>query len=465
MTTTSVKDIGRMPGAGLLQGNTVGKTGEENFQSVWNMRAGSDKADAGQGNVYERSVRQKADVKPGDALRAKKNTKQSLDKADVAASGQSEELSREDFEKIAETVGTAMAELMQQIAETLGISEEKLQEIMNTMQLSPEDLLIQENLSNLLLEACGAENGMTLLTDEQLYADYRMLMEQGQAVQKQCCEELGIDSEKLLQEALQMLTREPDGEAKAEAIFKEEPVIEVSMRKTDDGINAEKEENGMAVQTKPAESDRNTARDEAGFAGENAGQSAEGEHANPVLQTLQNENTNLTDVKMQTPESTWSSQTQDIMRQIMDYMRIQVEPDVSSLEMQLHPASLGKLQIHIASEGGVLTANFVTESETVKAALESQMVQFKENFAQQGVKVEAVEVTVQTHEFERNLEQDNEGQSRKEDSRSPRVRTRRIRLNGPDGLEESEMQADYAQEDRLTAEMMAANGQTVDFTA
>lgn len=70
--------------------------------------------------------------------------------------------------------------------------------------------------------------------------------------------------------------------------------------------------------------------------------------------------------------------TENIMRQIMDYMKIQVKADTSNLEMQLHPASLGTVQVQIASKGGAVTANFIAQNETVKAALESQMVQLIE---------------------------------------------------------------------------------------
>jgi flagellar hook-length control protein FliK len=156
--------------------------------------------------------------------------------------------------------------------------------------------------------------------------------------------------------------------------------------------------------------------------------------------------------------SQWDTSTQDIMRQVMDYMRINLKPELTNLEMQLHPASLGTLQVQVASKGGVITANFITQNEAVKSALESQMIQLKESFEEQGVKVEAIEVTVQSHAFERNLEQ---GRGRGNQGREPerKARTRRIDLNDPFSVEEME------QEDVLAAEIMTANGSTVDYTA
>ena len=143
------------------------------------------------------------------------------------------------------------------------------------------------------------------------------------------------------------------------------------------------------------------------------------------------------------------------MEQILDYMKVQLGSDVTSLEMQLHPASLGTLQIQIASKAGVVTANFITQNEAVKAALESQMVQLKEQF--EGVKVEAIEVTVQTHEFERNLDEQGRGRGGQEPGK--KNRTRRVNLNA------SLMQEGLEEEEALAADMLAAGGSTVDYTA
>lgn len=89
------------------------------------------------------------------------------------------------------------------------------------------------------------------------------------------------------------------------------------------------------------------------------------------------------------------------------------------------------------------------------------MVQLKENFAEQGVKVEAIEVTVQTHQFEQNLEQGRDrGSNQENEAGVGRKRTRRINLN--EAFAEEEPQTE---EDRIAADMMSANGNTVDFTA
>ena len=81
-----------------------------------------------------------------------------------------------------------------------------------------------------------------------------------------------------------------------------------------------------------------------------------------------------------------------------------------------------------------------------------------DRFEEQGVKVEAVEVTVQTHEFERNLDQ-GRGREQQSNESAKKGRTRRINLNDALSMENME------EEDALAADMMAASGNTVDYTA
>jgi flagellar hook-length control protein FliK len=152
--------------------------------------------------------------------------------------------------------------------------------------------------------------------------------------------------------------------------------------------------------------------------------------------------------------------TQEIMDQILDYMKVQLKPEMDQLEMQLHPESLGTLRIQLTAREGEVTAQFHVQNESVKAAIEGQLTILKDTLKEQGVKVEAVEVTVESHAFESNLwqgQERNTGESYQGNKKTPR----RINLNSLDeeGLEAAD------EEERLAAEIMKANGGTVDYTA
>ena len=131
--------------------------------------------------------------------------------------------------------------------------------------------------------------------------------------------------------------------------------------------------------------------------------------------------------------------------------------------MTLNPQSLGNVAVNLISKNGALTAEFTTQTEAAKAALESQIVVLKENLEQQGVKVDAVDVTVSSHAFEQNLEQGNDGDSEAEAAEKERLRkgTRKIDLNTfTDGYPE-----DIDEADQVTVSMMQSDGNRMDYRA
>ena len=105
----------------------------------------------------------------------------------------------------------------------------------------------------------------------------------------------------------------------------------------------------------------------------------------------------------------------------------------------LNPENLGKVHIAVTARQGVITAQLTAQNEQVKAALENQMTALKEHFNNQGVKgvkVESVEITVQSHGFEsqQNLEGNNSEQAGQE-----KKTHRKLDLSSLEELEESDM--------------------------
>jgi flagellar hook-length control protein FliK len=475
MTTTSVKsvanvaNVGNVVSPGAQAANIAVQAADSSFQTVWNNQTGSDKTAPRQdeNTAADKAVdKAAAKAKPGEDLRAKDSSRKNVRTDDADQTGENltadnSQPDEKDVEAAMEVVASAVTELVQQVADTFEIPVEAVQEIMDDMNLQPADLLQPENLSNLLLEAGGAQDSLALLTDGQLYENYQTLMEQGKEVLEQCSDQLNLTPEQLVQTvetAPTPVLEKTDGK----------PAIEISVEREDSEPVAQtpETENAGAVQD-TVNVQENSNSNASNGSNTNAGHTQHEGHekqsegtGNLVLQTINDTAFDAQIENEQAVADTRDVDTEEVMRQIMDYMRIQVKPEASSLEMQLHPASLGTLQIQVASKGGVVTANFVTQNEAVKAALESQMVQLKESFAEQGVKVEAIEVTVQTHQFEENLEQGQGGQS--QETEAKRTRTRRITLSGAD---EMDLPEDLEEEDQITAQMMAANGNTVDYTA
>ena len=453
MAGTTIKGVGNGSNVQMPDLTTAAKQNAgTGFQAVWNKTQSS--AQTANASTNNRNRTDRSDVRRGDSLKNGDRQRDNLVHSSDDKGMDSEKTDAKDLEKAQEVLGTIVQNLIGQITGTFSISEEELQVIMDDLGMTKMDLTDPTSLNELLMNISGAQDSFALLTDEDLYGNVKGIMNLQNELVGQAQEDLNVTFEEW-QQTVAGIAQETVAE----------PVITVEM---DDTVNttAGSQTGEAAIPTQEPEilenqAAQNTQGEKAGDFGEKQEHAANGEHGNLLLQNLKEGNF-LTQLQQtaQTEEA-GPVDTQDIMRQIMDYMKVSVKPDSSDLEMQLHPQSLGTLHIQMAAKNGVVTANFITENETVKAALESQMVQLKENFTEQGIKVEAIEVMVQTHQFEQNLEQGRDGSgSREAEAGVGKRRTRRINLNT--AFAEDEPQTE---EDRIAADMMSANGNTVDFTA
>jgi flagellar hook-length control protein FliK len=154
-----------------------------------------------------------------------------------------------------------------------------------------------------------------------------------------------------------------------------------------------------------------------------------------------------------------SVNTTDIIRQIVDQISIAKTTGESVIEMQLNPENLGKLYINVTERNSEITARIAVSNETVKNALESQMVALRENLQDANIRVNDVEITIATHEFERNLEQNAGNENGRQDGQQF---THQSSSNGVNRTGHNEAASDEA---GLAAQIMRDNGNSVDFMA
>ncbi len=366
-------------------------------------------------------------------------------------------------------------ELVEKVAEELGVTEEEVIAAMEALGLTMIDLLNADNMTQLVL-AIEGEDMLSLMTDEGLYNSLQNILSMVSQATNQLQEELGITPEELaamLEEATakeelpkdkQELPAQdgvkeqiPEGEEDyTVTVERNGETVKVSVEV--DGNSESKSEEVTSLKTQPAEEQQTSGKEE-GSKKDGASHrehTQESTQGNLLLENLLNRSnavkTDMAFENVMTQQNT--EQTQNIMNQIMDYMRIQVRSDMTQMELQLNPASLGTVNINITSKAGVITAQFLTQNETVKAAIESQIVQLKNSFEEQGIKVESVEVAVANHSFERNLNGEGSRQQQSQDGR--RKGTRRVNLNGQTLDEEPEPENEQP---------VLADGSTVNFTA
>lgn len=151
----------------------------------------------------------------------------------------------------------------------------------------------------------------------------------------------------------------------------------------------------------------------------------------------------------------------DVIRQLVDAVKINVTEQTQSMEITLSPEHLGKVELTVAAKDGVLTAKLTTTNEDVRAVIENQLIVLKENFQNSGLKVEAIEVTIASHGFEdgRNLEGREQQGEEQEENHQKRI----LSLDEINRLVDGE--DDLTQDQLLEVEMMRANGQNVSILA
>lgn len=362
-------------------------------------------------------------------------------------------------------------EMTQEVAKELDVTVEKVEKAMEELGLSPISLLDPSNLRQLILQLSGEQDATVLLTDEGLFAKLQALLDAAAQIKSGLAEELNISPEdmqallKAMEDGKNLSAGEGLGQEAVDSAEESTPQITVEVKAGGDEIKLSTDEKGNVtgtVEVIPSNADESTTGQSGDAQGKNSGQgqSENMMHAgNQLLEGLQQDNAQTAEVSFEQTTSYFGEQTQDIMNQIMDYMKIQLKPGMEQLEMQLHPASLGTVQVQISARGGEITAQFHVQNETVKAAIESQISTLQESFKEQGVKVQEIQVTVESHGFESNLWQ---GQSREENtsSQNGKKQPRRINLNELNGVFAEEA----SEEEVLAAKMMEANGNTVDYT-
>lgn len=394
------------------------------------------------------------------------------------------------MEKAKDAVEETAKKVVKEVADTLEVSEEDVEAAMETLGLSALDLLDKANLIQLMMNLSGETDMFALTTNEALYADIMKvigaLQEELAVIQEafglsdeqmaDCMEMLELqqgEEEQLFDEVLNDKTEiasVSETEDVAETVKnsdKESGKAVVTLTKNGEEIKAVVEtdtKTGAATITQ--ESNPLSGQNESGemTQGESGRQNEHGSKDNAqtpnlVLQNLmQNQNASQVQGSSEIPFT--DTQTQDIMDQIMDYMKVQVKTDTTSLEMQLHPESLGTLNIHIASKDGILTAQFTAQNEAVKSVIESQLISLQENLNEQGIKVQAVEVNVAAQQFDRNMEQgQSQGGNTSEEAKKKNVR--RLNLGDLESIEEEELE----EADKIAVDMMARSGNTVDYMA
>ena len=483
-------------------------------------------------------------------------------KAQVTESGLELTIS---FPKLSEEVKTALTQLKEQLVQKIKdgfqVSEEEVQQAMETLAITMFDLMQNGGLQQMAVALGGGDSLVALVTSEDLMGAYQKVsqelnefMESLPVDVTQTMEEIagklsqmtakfdellkkaGVDTPeqleaavkevkteigKLMTQAILDTPKNVDADVPAETIMLEEtvsldgmseagnPVAENGILKENpeeilsteknvwDGANASVQtelEDAFKADVKVAGKENEDGEkgkiqdlkepskgevlketltkmaetDQKGFAAKDQNSSQGNSSFGDLEKTITKgqEQKNVTTVQtvsfdnqIQTITKTEQTSFEGIVRQIVQQVKVQVKPDTVSMELQLNPENLGKVNLHVSSKEGAVTAQLFVQNETVKQAIEGQIMVLREAMQQQGIKVEAVEVTVETGDSSRNLEQHEEDS--KENAREQARKVSRKNINLLNGLEE----VDLEEEEILRTHIMRQSGNSLDMNA
>ena len=346
------------------------------------------------------------------------------------------------------------------VCAVLDMTDEELERYLAENGMCVMDLLLQNNLADFVADVAADGDSLKLITDSNLSEKFSELGDELKKLVATVAQDMDISVEEL-----NKYIQSTDFTDVSNAEFADEVVGTIDKTADTDELlsrrqnNPELENNGSAVEEPELGlEDKITVasgEDDASQSGtfQKSDESLSGQFLNTLIENVDNA------VQAKEDFKGYSVNSENIVRQLVDAIKINVNSSFSEMELQLQPENLGKLNLVIASRDGIITAQFMAENDVVKSAIENQIVMLKDNFEQQGLKVEAVEVMVQTHGFEMGKNLEGRGDNSQDDD--DRHRTSRIltleEINAIIGDDEA------ADEDVLAAEMLRASGGNVDY--
>ena len=416
------------------------------------------------------------------------------------ASGQeTESLDEEKIKDLAEEISEITNQIVDKIKSEFEVTDEEIEEAMEVLGLTIADLTKPTELRNLLMELTGTTDSIELLTNVELYDSVKEVTDFASNLFTEVAKDFSLSTEQLTEmintESFEKALNEVDvsvtsNEAETEADA--EVVSEVTVDKTTDSALAfENSDKANANETKPVESNNSNESEEVPIDTEkkapdkiekpesftqsslmndeamnersenrksfNFDSSKNQEFTFNQTQAVTNQTVNTVGDIVETVTSyTTGADTDNIMRQVTDYVKVHISEDVTKMEIELHPASLGTVNMQINSQNGQITAHLTVQNELVKSVLETQMIKLQETFDEQGTKVSAIEVTVA--EYSLNSQSDN-NYSEERNGRNYGSKKKGINLNEIGSLDELD------EEEQLEAKVMEMNGSSVNYTA
>lgn len=385
-------------------------------------------------------------------ISAKNNT--SEDKSSVTGSAKNADTSsisdvnsKADNKDVTDTVKEVCEDIKDAIKEEFDVSDEDIKVAMELLGLTALDLLSTAKVAELIEQLTGTD-ALTLITNEDMMQSFNNIINVVDEANADIAGMLGVKTEEV---GIVLGQNNIAPVVNSEDTAKQDNVKESDAKNADDNINqtVDNQESLSEVLAKKITTESD------GKAKNNMPESNEANNKVTYADVADNMISNITDTFADIiTEDISTVKEADIVNQVIDSVKLMASRELTSMEVMLNPEHLGSVHITVTARNGIVSAQIAAQNEQVKTALENQMVTLREQFESQGLKVDAVEITVMAHSFEAGQ---NFGQSESERKQGESKVHRKLDLSSFDDELEEDLES--------TAPAPKAEGSSVEYLA
>ena len=385
-------------------------------------------------------------------ISAKNNT--SEDKSSVTGSAKNADTSsisdvnsKADNKDVTDTVKEVCEDIKDAIKEEFDVSDEDIKVAMELLGLTALDLLSTAKVAELIEQLTGTD-ALTLITNEDMMQSFNNIINVVDEANADIAGMLGVKTEEV---GIVLGQNDIAPVVNSEDTAKQDNVKESDAKNADDNINqtVDNQESLSEVLAKKITTESD------GKAKNNMPESNEANNKVTYADVADNMISNITDTFADIiTEGISTVKEADIVNQVIDSVKLMASRELTSMEVMLNPEHLGSVHITVTARNGIVSAQIAAQNEQVKTALENQMVTLREQFESQGLKVDAVEITVMAHSFEAGQ---NFGQSESERKQGESKVHRKLDLSSFDDELEEDLES--------TAPAPKAEGSSVEYLA
>lgn len=385
-------------------------------------------------------------------ISAKNNT--SEDKSSVTGTAKNADTSnisdvnsKANNKDVTDTVKEVCEDIKDAIKEEFNVSDEDIKVAMELLGLTALDLLSTAKVAELIEQLTGTD-ALTLITNEDMMQSFNNIINVVDEANADIAGMLGVKTEEV---GIVLGQNDIAPVVNSEDTAKQDNVKESDAENADDNINqtVDNQESLSEVLAKKITTESD------GKAKNNMSESNEANNKVTYADVADNMISNITDTFADIiTEDISTVKEADIVNQVIDSVKLMASRELTSMEVMLNPEHLGSVHITVTARNGIVSAQIAAQNEQVKTALENQMVTLMEQFESQGLKVDAVEITVMAHSFEAGQ---NFGQSESERKQGESKVHRKLDLSSFDDELEEDLES--------TAPAPKAEGSSVEYLA